>query len=848
MATADIQKVYLGLLGRPADAEGLAYWNEEIENGTLTLEQLRANIVNEQPEFAGGPGQLSRADFVTQLYANMFGREPDDAADYWLTGDGASVNLDQLVMAFTDGASEEDTVALNNRATIAQQITDANLALEDDAATLLEGVTNDPATVTAAKQAVEERASGEEESTGGGGGGGGGGGSTSSYTLADAVKADDGSGLPTTYNVSDIADAVKTSLSVQEARIITKANNYANESFSVVDTVTNLTGDQGDLSDATSVTVQLATDGSDADLSGVTLDDDVTAIDLNSQNATLTVAQAGLTITANGGTYAIEDSVTNLTGDQGDLSGATSVTAQLAIDGSDADLSGVTLDDDVDTIDLNGQAAMLSIEQAGLTLSDSSGDTALAARDITIADAFNATVTYSDLTAANLGVNSVTLDDVVDSVATIDFADAGVVNGAVGTAFATDDAITVEVDVTSGNDITTLDASTIGGASVTIDDTTDSYTLSAADYNTAFVTNGLSTSAGDTITVNGTPSTDTINASDQAANFVLNGLDGDNVLTGGNGNDVLSGGLGNDTLRGGQGNDSLTGGGGGQNIFVFAQEDVSRGIDTITDFTTGTDTILVNLNGSHIDGSVFQTSNGLGSGNPNFKAGNVVVDTWTENSTDYLYVAVKDSTGAQFTSSESFRIDIGNNSNFKHSDLSFDLTGTEGNDVLIGGAGDDIINGGEGDDIITGGAGVDKLTGGLGLDTFVNADIANEGNDLIYSFTTDTDGAGVNEGADTLQFSDADLTSITGFADADRATGTTLLLNDGFTSVKFITGSGAVADEAFATFAFDTDTGVLTFDADGTGSEEAIEIGTLFSDAGTTGISDLTINDFSFVA
>ena len=68
MAAADIQKIYLGLLGRPADAEGLAYWNEEIENGILTLEQLRANIVNEQPEFIEGPGQLSRAEFVAQLW------------------------------------------------------------------------------------------------------------------------------------------------------------------------------------------------------------------------------------------------------------------------------------------------------------------------------------------------------------------------------------------------------------------------------------------------------------------------------------------------------------------------------------------------------------------------------------------------------------------------------------------------------------------------------------------------------------------------------------------------------------------------------------------------------------
>ncbi|MDR5876556.1 DUF4214 domain-containing protein [Vreelandella gomseomensis] len=155
MATQDIQIIYLGLLGRPADEEGLAYWNELIESGTLTLEQLRANIVNEQPEFADGPGQLSRDDFVTQLYLKLFGREADDQADYWIIGEGAGVNLDQLVLAFTEGASEEDINALDNRTTVAQQITDAGLVEEGEATTLLEDVTSDPETVTAAEQAIE---------------------------------------------------------------------------------------------------------------------------------------------------------------------------------------------------------------------------------------------------------------------------------------------------------------------------------------------------------------------------------------------------------------------------------------------------------------------------------------------------------------------------------------------------------------------------------------------------------------------------------------------------------------------------------------------------------------------
>ena len=156
MTRDNIQKIYLALLGRPADPSGLTYWTNEIDAGVLTLEQLRANIVNEQHEFLNGLGQLSRRAFVDQLYANMFGRSPDPDSEYWVSGEGLSVNLDQLVLAFIDGASEEDTAALNNRVAIAQQITNALLALETDATTLLAGVTSNPDTVTTAEQLLDQ--------------------------------------------------------------------------------------------------------------------------------------------------------------------------------------------------------------------------------------------------------------------------------------------------------------------------------------------------------------------------------------------------------------------------------------------------------------------------------------------------------------------------------------------------------------------------------------------------------------------------------------------------------------------------------------------------------------------
>jgi Ca2+-binding RTX toxin-like protein len=74
----------------------------------------------------------------------------------------------------------------------------------------------------------------------------------------------------------------------------------------------------------------------------------------------------------------------------------------------------------------------------------------------------------------------------------------------------------------------------------------------------------------------------------------LNGDGNANVLYGGAGNDTLNGGAGNDILIGGAGNDTLTGGLGND---VFLLQVTNGGKDTILDFSSGSDQILVD-NGS----------------------------------------------------------------------------------------------------------------------------------------------------------------------------------------------------------------------------------------------------------
>ena len=161
----------------------------------------------------------------------------------------------------------------------------------------------------------------------------------------------------------------------------------------------------------------------------------------------------------------------------------------------------------------------------------------------------------------------------------------------------------------------------------------------------------------------GTEGDDFINA--LAGDDSISGLGGDDQLTGAEGNDTLDGGAGDDTLIGNAGSDTLRGGAG---------DDVLQGGGgtDIIDGGPGNDTNSF----ADIGAGVTATVNADGTG-----------------TADYGMV------------SEAF-------SGIEN------LTGSDGNDVLIAtGPAANIISGGAGDDIIAGGGGLDVLDGGAGNDT-----------------------------------------------------------------------------------------------------------------------------------
>lgn len=155
ITTAQIQQLYVAYLGRAADKAGLDYWSQQLnaDKPVLTLESLRANFVNEQPEYVNAYAGLSRSDTVVKIYNNLFGRAPDAAGlAYWTTGGGATVNADQLLTAFVAGAGATDAKIIANKVLVSEVYTSTAGANYNaaDAKSIISKVDDTAASVTTA--------------------------------------------------------------------------------------------------------------------------------------------------------------------------------------------------------------------------------------------------------------------------------------------------------------------------------------------------------------------------------------------------------------------------------------------------------------------------------------------------------------------------------------------------------------------------------------------------------------------------------------------------------------------------------------------------------------------------
>jgi Ca2+-binding RTX toxin-like protein len=144
-------------------------------------------------------------------------------------------------------------------------------------------------------------------------------------------------------------------------------------------------------------------------------------------------------------------------------------------------------------------------------------------------------------------------------------------------------AVNGSVTFSNGNVIFTPSTNFTGNASFDYSISDGFGGTSSATVSVAVGGTQTGSSGNDILT--GTAGNDSIDGGN--GNDILFGYAGNDTLIGGNGTDFLLGSAGDDLLDGGNGSDTLRGGL-GEDIFVFA---AGEGIDTITDFSLGTDKI-----------------------------------------------------------------------------------------------------------------------------------------------------------------------------------------------------------------------------------------------------------------
>ncbi|MGE5517943.1 MAG: LamG-like jellyroll fold domain-containing protein [Bacteroidota bacterium] len=317
---------------------------------------------------------------------------------------------------------------------------------------------------------------------------------------------------------------------------------------------------------------------------------------------------------------------------------------------------------------------------------------------------------------------------------------------------------------------------------------------------------------------------------------VLTGTSDGDVIAGLGGDDTIAGGAGNDVLIGGDGGDTLTGGA-GNDIFVVTSGDIPDStpyaLDTITDFTSGQDAIVVDgAEGFRYDPTPYPTT------------GTTVAETvsrlemdggtsgrvvfFSQDGDGYLYVhsvgegsptlvrlagvttapALADLPGLVAATGITA-------SGWDH------LTGTSLNDVLTA-AGSCVIHGLAGNDTLIGGTGNDVLDGGTGSDTYlvssgVDTIICGDGGDTVV-FTPSSVVDGIARVGDDLSITTLD--GSTQIKDQFVDHGVTMFVNHGTITPGDGT-STAMSLGASLTLAADSH---LTLDVGNSGSD-ALSIG-----------------------
>lgn len=124
--TAAIQKLYVAYFNRPADPDGLAFWEGIVTNAAGDTTAVAAAFAA-TAEYEAEYGDKTNTEVVTQIYQNLFGRAPDATGlAFWVNAlDKNLMTIDKAVTTIAAGAVNADGTANADGEIFANKVTAA---------------------------------------------------------------------------------------------------------------------------------------------------------------------------------------------------------------------------------------------------------------------------------------------------------------------------------------------------------------------------------------------------------------------------------------------------------------------------------------------------------------------------------------------------------------------------------------------------------------------------------------------------------------------------------------------------------------------------------------------------
>lgn len=664
-----IIELYVATFGRAPDATGLGYWCGKVVNDNWTIGMIARSFFDQTETQAKYPSSQLNSEYIDKIYTNVLGRTADtEGKAYWQNQlDTGLVSRSDFIVAVVNAAksstgSATDKALLENKTSVAEYYS-VTLGLNDTtkAATVLSGVTSDTATVTTGKAAADTASATSGTTftlTTGIDAGTSFTGTTGNDTFVGAVRKDTGAAAVNTLNAADsmVGGSGTDTLQIAATGTDVAGQTVSGFATSAVEKVSVQNASAGtltlDMSGAASLATLVDTSSSAAVVATALqniVDTEVTSV--NGANLTMQYANSVVSGTADSAKITLNGAATtgNVTVTVQDVAttgGVETLSVVTSGAASGSSTTGVTLTDPtLKTLNVSGdKAAYLTTNLSGATATSSTtvgtvnASTMTGNLDINLTGAGGQYISVTGgkgddtLRVATLSTNStIAGGDGTDTLAVnalaggsndfknvsgiekvqfgasvngaMDLSNAGAISTVVLAAGANGGSIT---GVSSGLAVQYNAGATTFTTSITnaTSNTTDALTVNlGTSTTTAQIAAGTLTANGvETVTLTSnskaeiTATNHTITLADNAiktlnisgneslqlgalSTSTLTSVDASKAtaavdlsnltltaaavtIAGGTGNDIITGGTGNDSLVGNDGNDQITGGNG----------------------------------------------------------------------------------------------------------------------------------------------------------------------------------------------------------------------------------------------------------------------------------------------